>query len=59
MDRQQSQKGKRARRSVNDLLRAYYAFWLQHFENDSEAFLLQVIRLADRRHDNSPSTAPT
>jgi hypothetical protein len=47
---------KRARRSVNDILQAFYDLWLHRFEEDSHRFFAQVI--ADRERLVSPSTAP-
>jgi hypothetical protein len=49
MDNEQSQRGKRARRKISDILQSYYNFWLQHFENENEQFVEQVIRFAQQK----------
>jgi hypothetical protein len=58
MDPKEKLEQKRARQSVNEMLEAYYIYWLRHFENDSEAFLDGVVRFAQGNRDISPSTAP-
>jgi hypothetical protein len=47
MDRENSYRARRARRSVNDLLREFYLHWLRHFEHDSERFFERTLRLTN------------
>jgi hypothetical protein len=46
MDREASSRGRRVRRSVNEMLKQFYEYWVRRFEQDSEQLLDRVTRLA-------------
>jgi hypothetical protein len=58
MDPKESLQQKRARRSVSDILEAYYAYWLRLFEEDNERFFGKVMRFYEGRQQASPQIAP-
>jgi hypothetical protein len=46
---EQRWRAKRARKSVNSILKEYYSFWLHRFQADSEQFIERVTRFIKMR----------